>query len=276
VTATVLDEILVGVRADLAEREAQLPWREVSAAAEAAQAVFAPRDAIAALSQPGASLIAEVKRRSPSKGALASIADPAALAEAYVAGGASVISVLTEQRRFGGTLADLDEVRARVQVPLLRKDFVVTPYQVAEARAHGADLVLLIVAALEQPLLADLAAQIAGYGMTALIEVHDEDELVRAAEIGATLTGATLIGINARNLRTLEIDRGVFARLRPLVPPGALAVAESGVRGPEDVVDYAKAGADAVLAGEACVTGDDPQATVRSLVAAGILERAVS
>jgi indole-3-glycerol phosphate synthase len=268
VAATVLDEILVGVRADLAEREAQLPWREVSAAADAA----APsRDALAALSQPGASLIAEVKRSSPSKGALASIADPAALAEAYVAGGASVISVLTEQRRFGGSLADLDAVRARVDVPLLRKDFVVTPYQVAEARAHGADLVLLIVAALEQPLLKDLAAQIAAYGMTALIEVHDEDELARAADIGANL-----IGVNARNLRTLQVDMGIFAKLRPLVPPGALAVAESGVRGPEDVVAYAKAGADAVLAGEACVTGADPQTTVRSLVLAGILEKATS
>jgi indole-3-glycerol phosphate synthase len=271
VTATVLDEILVGVRADLAEREAQLPWREVSAAAEAAQSDFPPRDAIKALSQPGASLIAEVKRRSPSKGALASIADPAALAEAYAAGGASVISVLTEQRRFGGSLADLDAVRGRVEVPLLRKDFIVTPYQVAEARAHGADLVLLIVAALEQGLLKELAAQIADYGMTALIEVHDEDELARAADLGATL-----IGVNARSLLTLEVDRSVFARLRPLVPPGALAVAESGVRGPEDVVEYAQAGADAVLAGEACVTGVDPLTTVRGLVAAGTLAKAAS
>ena len=270
-TATVLDEILVGVRADLAEREAQLPWREVSAAAEAAQTVFPPCDAMKALSQPGASLIAEVKRRSPSKGALASIADPAALAEAYAAGGASVISVLTEQRRFGGSLADLDAVRGRVDVPLLRKDFIVTPYQVAEARAHGADLVLLIVAALEQGLLKELAAQIAGYGMTALIEVHDEDELARAADLGATL-----IGVNARSLLTLEVDRSVFARLRPLVPPGALAVAESGVRGPEDVVAYAQAGADAVLAGEACVTGVDPLTTVRGLVAAGTLAKAAS
>jgi indole-3-glycerol phosphate synthase len=268
VTATVLDEILVGVRADLAEREAQLSWRAVSAAADSA---VAPRDAMAALSEPGTSLIAEVKRRSPSKGELASIADPAALAQAYAAGGASVISVLTEQRRFGGSLADLDAVRARVEVPLLRKDFVVTPYQVAEARAHGADLVLLIVAALEQPLLADLAAQIAGYGMTALVEVHDEAELERAAAIGAAL-----IGVNARSLLTLEVDRSVFARLRPLIPAGALAVAESGVRGPEDVVQYAKAGADAVLAGEACVTGDDPLTTVRGLVRAGILEKAAS
>ncbi len=268
VAATVLDEILVGVRADLAEREAHLPWREVSAAAGAAPAA---RDAMAALAAPGASLIAEVKRRSPSKGELAGIADPAALAQAYAAGGASAISVLTEQRRFGGSLADLDAVRARVDVPLLRKDFIVTPYQVAEARAHGADLVLLIVAALEQPLLVDLAAQIADYGMTALVEVHDEAELARAADIGATL-----IGVNARNLRTLEVDMEVFAKLRPLVPPGALAVAESGVRGPEDVVAYAQAGADAVLAGEACVTGDDPQTTVRSLVVAGILEEAHS
>jgi indole-3-glycerol phosphate synthase len=269
VTATVLDEILVGVRADLAEREAHLPWREISAAADAAQTQFPPRDAMAALGQPGTSLIAEVKRRSPSKGALANIADPAALAEAYAAGGASVISVLTEQRRFGGSLADLDAVRARVDLPLLRKDFIVTPYQVAEARAHGADLVLLIVAALEQPLLTELAAQIAGYGMTALIEVHDEDELVRAADLGAVL-----IGVNARSLLTLEVDRSVFARLRPLIPAGALAVAESGVRGPEDVADYAKAGADAVLAGEACVTGDNPLTTVRGLVQAGNLEKA--
>jgi indole-3-glycerol phosphate synthase len=135
---------------------------------------------------------------------------------------------------------------------------------VAEARAHGADLVLLIVAALEQSLMADLAAQIESYGMTALVEVHDERELERAAAVGATL-----IGVNARDLRTLQVDRSVFARLRPLVPSGALAVAESGVRGPRDFAEYAAVGADAVLAGEACVSGADPIATVRELVAAG-------
>jgi indole-3-glycerol phosphate synthase len=261
VSATVLDDILVGVRADLAEREAQRPWASVVAAAEAAPPA---KDALAALSTPVTALIAEVKRRSPSKGELATIADPAALARAYAAGGAATISVLTEQRRFGGSLADLDAVRAAVDVPLLRKDFVVTPYQIAEARAHGADLVLLIVAALEQALMADLAAQIGAYGMTALVEVHDEGELERAAAIGARL-----IGVNARDLRTLQVDRGVFARLRPLVPPGALAVAESGVRGPADFAEYAAAGADAVLAGEACVSGADPTATVRELIAAG-------
>jgi indole-3-glycerol phosphate synthase len=262
VAATVLEEILVGVRADLAERQAHRSWPSIRAAAADAPPV---RDALAALSVPGTSLIAEVKRRSPSKGELATIADPAALASAYAAGGASAISVLTEQRRFGGSLADLDAVRAAVDVPLLRKDFVVTPYQVAEARAHGADLVLLIVAALEQPLLAELHAQIREYGMCPLVEVHDEVELERAAEIGAAL-----IGVNARDLRTLKVDRAVFARVRPLVPDGALAVAESGVRGPADVAEYAAAGADAVLAGEACVSGADPLATVGELVAAGV------
>ena len=265
VAATVLDDIIVGVRADLAEREAQRPWASIASAADAAPPA---RNALAALAGPGTALIAEVKRRSPSKGELATIADPAALAQAYEAGGAATISVLTEQRRFGGSLADLDAVRAAVDVPLLRKDFVVTSYQVAEARAHGADLVLLIVAALEQRLLADLAAQIAAYGMTALVEVHDEAELERAAAIGATL-----IGVNARDLRTLQIDRGVFARLRGLVPAGALAVAESGVRGPADFLEYAAAGADAVLAGEACVSGPDPTATVRELIAAGTTAR---
>jgi indole-3-glycerol phosphate synthase len=261
VAETVLDDILVGVRADLAERQAQRSWPEIEAAAAAAAP---PKAALAALSAPGASLIAEVKRRSPSKGELATIADPAGLARAYAAGGAAAISVLTEQRRFGGSLADLDAVRAAVDVPVLRKDFVVTPYQVAEARAHGADLVLLIVAALEQPLLAELHAQILGYGMCPLVEVHDEAELERAAAVGASL-----IGVNARDLKTLQVDRSVFARLRPLLPEGSLAVAESGVRDEADVAAYAGDGADAVLAGEACVSGADPQTTVAQLVAAG-------
>jgi indole-3-glycerol phosphate synthase len=264
VAATVLADILVGVRADLAEREAHRPWSSITAAADEAPPA---RDAVAALSGPGTAVIAEVKRRSPSKGELAPIPDPAALARAYAAGGAAVISVLTEQRRFAGSLADLDAVRAAVGIPVLRKDFVVTPYQVAEARAHGADLVLLIVAALGQSLLADLAAQIAQYGMTALVEVHDEAELERAAAL--TPAGAPLIGINARDLRTLQVDRSVFARLRGFVPAGVLAVAESGVRGPADIIAFAAAGADAVLAGEACVSGADPAATVRELVAAG-------
>ena len=147
-------------------------------------------------------MIAEVKRSSPSKGALATIKDPAALAAEYEKGGAAVISVLTEERRFDGSLADLDAVRARVDIPVLRKDFVVTPYQVWEARAHGADLVLLIVAALEQTVLESLVERVHSLGMTALVEVHDAEEVARAAD-----AGARVIGVNARDLRSLEVDR---------------------------------------------------------------------
>jgi indole-3-glycerol phosphate synthase len=208
-------------------------------------------------------VIAEVKRRSPSKGALADIPDPAALAASYEAGGAAVISVLTEQRRFGGSLADLVAVRAAVGIPVLRKDFVVTPYQLFEARAAGADLVLLIVAALEQPLLASLHRQAVDLGLTVLVEVHDEDEARRAVDVGAEL-----VGVNARDLRTLEVDRGTFARLAPHLPPDAVTVAESGIRGPDDVAEVARHGARAVLVGETLVRGADPRTAVTELIAA--------
>src|SRR5690606_18469020 len=191
-------------------------------------------------------VIAEVKRSSPSKGSLAPIDDPAALAVEYESGGASVISVLTEQRRFHGSLADLDAVRGRVDVPVLRKDFVVTPYQVWEARAHGADLVLLIVAALEQTVLESLVERVHSLGMTALVEVHDTEEVARAVD-----AGARVIGVNARDLRSLEVDRTTFSRVAPAIPSDVVKVAESGVRGPHDVMDYARAGADVVLVGEA-------------------------
>jgi indole-3-glycerol phosphate synthase len=208
-------------------------------------------------------VIAEVKRSSPSKGALAAIADPAALAGDYAAGGASVISVLTERRRFGGSLADLDAVRARVEVPVLRKDFVVDPYQVWEARAHGADLVLLIVAALPQEVLVGLLERVESLGMNALVEAHDEEEVQRAVD-----SGARIIGINNRDLKTLEVDRETFARLAPAVPDGVVRVAESGVRGPLDVMAFAEAGAHAVLVGEALVTGTSPRDAVAELLAA--------
>ncbi|GAC1322222.1 MAG: indole-3-glycerol phosphate synthase TrpC [Mycobacteriales bacterium] len=258
---SVLDDIVAGVREDLAVREAARPLAEVRARARAQAPA---RDAVAALRAPGVAVIAEVKRHSPSKGALAPIADPAALALAYAAGGAAVVSVLTEQRRFHGSLADLDAVRAAVSVPVLRKDFVVTPYQVEEARAHGADLVLLIVAALAQPALVSLLDRVESLGMTALVEIHDEAELVRALA-----AEASVVGINARDLRTLEVDRGVFARLAPLVPDSVVTIAESGVRGAPDVLAYAAAGADAVLVGEGLVTGADPRQAVATLVAAG-------
>lgn len=259
---TVLEEIVAGVRADLAEREAALPLEQLK---EIAQAKDSAKDALAALScSDVVTVIAEVKRSSPSKGALADIADPAGLAVDYEAGGAAVISVLTEQRRFGGSLADFDDVRARVNVPLLRKDFIVTPYQVWEARAHGADMVLLIVAALSQPALAGLLDRIHSLGMTALVEAHTADEVKRAVD-----AGARVIGVNARNLHTLEVNREVFAELAPLIPAGIVKVAESGVRGPHDVLEYARWGADAVLVGEALVTQGNPRNAVADMVAAG-------
>ncbi len=258
---SVLDSIVDGVRADLAVREAAVDFAEIKRRATAAAP---PRDVMAALRAPGIGVIAEVKRRSPSKGDLAAISDPAELAVSYTEGGARVISVLTEQRRFGGSLADLAAVRAAVEVPVLRKDFVVTPYQVHEARAFGADLVLLIVAALEQNALDALLDRVESLGMTALVEVHTEEEADRALE-----AGAKVIGVNARSLHTLEVDRSIFGRIAPGLPSDVMRVAESGVRGPGDLLTYAGWGADAVLTGESLVTSGDPQGAVRSLVAAG-------
>jgi indole-3-glycerol phosphate synthase len=258
---TVLDDIVAGVRADLAVREAAVPLEQLR---ERAARVDPALDAHAALAREGVQVIAEVKRSSPSKGALAAIADPAALAADYADGGAAVISVLTEQRRFGGSLEDLRAVRAAVDVPVLRKDFMVTSYQLWEARAHGADVVLLIVAALPQEALVSLHERAVSLGMTVLVEVHDEPELERAVD-----AGARVIGVNARDLRTLEVDRSTFARLAPRIPAGIVRVAESGVRGPHDVLEYARGGADAVLVGESLVTGGSPRQAVADLVAAG-------
>jgi indole-3-glycerol phosphate synthase len=258
---SVLDDILVDVRADLAARQRMAPLEQVKNAASRASS---PRDVMAALRGRGVAVIAEVKRASPSKGALAAIADPAALAVDYEAGGASVISVLTEGRRFGGSLADLAAVRDVVQIPLLRKDFVISSYQLWEARAYGADLVLLIVAALEQNALVSLVERASSIGLVPLVEVHSQDELGRAID-----AGAQVIGVNARNLATLEVDRTVFARLAPQIPDGIVKIAESGVRGPHDLLAYAAAGADAVLVGESLVVGKDPRSAVADLVTAG-------
>jgi indole-3-glycerol phosphate synthase len=258
---SVLDEILEGVRADLAARQGHMPLERLK---EKARRAASPRDAIGPLKGPDVTVIAEVKRSSPSKGALAAIADPAALARDYEAGGASIISVLTQPRRFGGSLEDLAAVRDAVSVPLLRKDFVVASYQLWEARAYGADMVLLIVAALDQNALVSLVERAISIGLVPLVEAHTETEVERAVE-----AGAKVIGINARNLATLEVDRGVFARLAPLVPAEVIKIAESGVRGPHDLLAYAAAGADAVLVGESLVTGKDPRSAVADLVTAG-------
>ena len=258
---SVLAEIVDGVREDLAERQAVTSLDDLKAAARRAPDA---RDPMPAFRADGVSVIAEVKRSSPSKGALATISDPAALAADYAAGGAATISVLTEQRRFGGSLADLRAVRRAVSVPVLRKDFIVTSYQLWEARAAGADLALLIVAALDQQALVGLVERAVSIGLTPLVEVHDEEEVDRALD-----AGAELVGVNARNLRTLEVDRGTFERLAPRIPDHVVRVAESGVRGPHDVFEYAKQGADVVLVGETLVRGDNPRDAVADLVAAG-------
>lgn len=258
---SVLDEILDGVRSDLAAKQ-----REISLERVKEMAARRPpcKDVMRAFAGTEVAVIAEVKRASPSKGALAAIADPAALAADYEAGGAKIISVLTEKRRFGGSIEDLAAVRETVQVPVLRKDFIVSSYQLWEARAHGADLVLLIVSALEQNALVSLVERAESIGLVPLVEVHTLAELERAMA-----AGAAVLGINARNLATLQVDRGVFAQLVPHVPEGIIKIAESGVRGPHDLLAYAAAGADAVLVGESLVTGKDPRSAVADLVTAG-------
>ncbi len=209
---------------------------------------------------PGSSVIAEVKRRSPSKGELADIPDPAVLAVEYAAGGAAAISVLTEQRRFGGSLDDLRAVRAAVDVPLLRKDFVVTTYQLVEGRAAGADLALLIVAALDDDTLRRLHDEARELGLTVLVEVHDEAETQRAVDLGAEL-----IGVNARNLKTLDVDNATFGRLAPQIPSDRVLVAESGIASPTDVKRFVAEGAHAVLVGEALVKDGAPREAVASM-----------
>ena len=258
---TVLDGIIDGVREDLAGRRVATPLRELEARAAEAVPPIDPLPSFRAA--PGVAVIAEVKRRSPSKGALADIPEPGRLAAAYESGGASAVSVLTEQRRFGGSLADLDAVRSAVGIPVLRKDFMVEPYQVVEARAHGADLVLLMASALDDPLLRDLHDHATALGMTPLVEVHDAEELERALALGAAL-----VGVNARSLKTLEVDPRVVTQLLPQLPDDVVGVAESGVAGPADVVDYVRAGARAVLVGEALVTGGAPSDAVRRFIEA--------
>ncbi|MGN6782578.1 MAG: indole-3-glycerol phosphate synthase TrpC [Marmoricola sp.] len=258
---SVLDDIVAGVREDLDARRAACPEDRLAAAAADAPAPVDPMPAFAA---PGLSVIAEVKRRSPSKGHLAEIPDPAGLATAYAAGGADAISVLTEQRRFGGSLDDLRAVRSAVATPLLRKDFVVEGYQLLEARAAGADLVLLIVAALDDALLADLHRHAEELGLTPLVETHDEAEIERALAVGARL-----IGVNARNLKTLDVDPDTFGRLATLLPDGVVKVAESGVSGVGDATRLAEQGADVVLVGEALVKDGDPTAAVAALRSLG-------
>ncbi|MBL5975430.1 MAG: indole-3-glycerol phosphate synthase TrpC [Candidatus Leucobacter sulfamidivorax] len=251
-----LDQLLAGSLEDARARRQLKPLAAVEAEALARPAALDALEALAPAEH--IKVIAEVKRASPSRGDLAEIPEPQALAAQYEAGGASVISVLTEERRFKGSLADLEAVRKAVSLPLLRKDFIGDEYQVLEARAAGADLALLIVAALPQETLQRLYAFIRELGMTALVEAHSEEEVARAVDLGAQL-----IGVNARDLTTFELDRELFGRVADQIPAGVIRVAESAVLDIEDVVRYREAGADAILVGEALVTGD-PVATLQS------------
>jgi indole-3-glycerol phosphate synthase len=245
----VLADLTAGALSDARERESKRPLSRVESAALAAPPAL---DALSALAPAErVKIIAEVKRASPSRGPLADIPDPAQLAVSYQTGGASAISVLTEERRFRGSLADLENVREAVSIPVLRKDFISIPYQVFEARAVGADLALLIVAALDTATLTELYTLIRELGMTALVETHSAEELERALDLGAEL-----IGVNARNLSTFELDRDLFGTLAPQIPSGVIRVAESAVLAPADVAHYRAAGADVVLIGEALVTND--------------------
>ena len=228
------------------------------------------RSLASALAEPGVGVIAEIKRASPSRGHLAWIPDPVAHAGAYVAGGASAISVLTEPAHFHGTLTDLRAVATSVGVPVIRKDFVCDPYQIWEARAAGASAVLLIVAALPDEQLVQLLAETTDAGLEALVEIHDPGEARRAADSFATSgVSRPVVGVNARDLATLQVDPTRFAACVDSLPPGALAVAESGVKTPEQVSQARAAGADAVLVGEQLATAANPETATRLLVTAG-------
>ncbi len=256
--ATYLDQILAAHRA-----RAEADTRPVEGLVEDARRAPAPRPFRDELSREGLAVVAEVKRRSPSRGDLAVDLDPAAVAVAYADGGATCLSVLTDARFFGGSAADLAAARRAVELPVLRKDFTVSKADVCDARRMGADAVLLIVAALDDDELVRLRVLSADLGLAALVEVHDEAELERA--LGA---GADLVGVNQRDLFTFEVDVHRAVQLAPRIPPGVVTVAESGVRDGSDAARLARAGFDAVLVGEALVSAPDREAAVRSLAGA--------
>lgn len=253
---SVLDEIITGVREDLERRKSDVCAADIERLAREATPALDVVECLRSRAELG--LFAEVKRSSPSKGALADIPDPAKLAHAYAGGGATAISVLTEKRRFGGSLFDLDAVRERVDIPVLRKDFMIEDYQIFEARGHGADIVLLIVAALSDAQLQHLYSLARSLGMRVLVEAHTPQELERALA-----SEADLIGVNARNLKTLEVDLEYACTLLREIPADRLAVGESAVAALADVEAYARAGADAVLVGEALVRHADPRESAR-------------
>ena len=257
VTDDLLGQLVLEARQDLQRRRYLLDSERF----EQAVAAYAPKDFVAALRRPELAVIAEMKQRTPSMGVLAEDYRPADLAHAYTDGGAAAVSVLTHMAGFGGRVEHIRMVRAATELPILRKDFVTDPYEVAETRACGADAVLLIVAALERAQLKDLLAVARGRGVAALVEVHDEADTATAVE-----AGAKAIGVNHRNLRDFSVDFGLTERLRKLVPAEVVLVAESGIHGAEDAQRMREAGADAVLVGELLMRSRDPGAEIRNLI----------
>ena len=253
---SVLDSIIEGVREDLAAR--RLPLSKLHEQLSAAPTVI---DAHPRLIAEGMNIIAEVKRSSPSKGSLAAIGDPKALAAQYEQAGAAVVSVLTERRRFGGSLEDLVAVRSEISIPILRKDFMVDEYQFLEARAAGADVVLLIVAALSKNQLKDYYDLATELGMAVLVETHTRQEIEDAMAIEPRI-----IGVNARNLKTLEIDLSTFGELIPEIPSSVIRIAESGISARSEVEIAAQAGANAILVGETLVKSGDPRSAINHLL----------
>jgi len=254
--SSVLDQIIEGVLDDVKARER--PISELVAKLSEAPKL---RDAAAALSKSGIRLIAEVKRSSPSKGVLAEIANPAELAITYQTGGADVISVLTEQRRFNGSIPDLISVRKAIDTPVLRKDFIVTEFQVYESRLIGSDLILLIVAGLSDSQLKDYYQLATELGMAVLVEVHDEVEAAKAVDLKAKI-----IGVNSRNLKTLEVSSKNFEKIFPYLPSDAIKVAESGISTRAQVEEVENLGAKAILVGETLVKSANPASLIKELL----------
>jgi indole-3-glycerol phosphate synthase len=254
--SNVLNAIIKGVLADVEKR-----FVPISQLREQIENAPRLRGAYESLNQSGMRLIAEVKRSSPSKGELASIPDPQLLAEKYQEGGADLISVLTEERRFKGSIADLISVRSAIDLPVLRKDFIVTEFQVLESRILGADLILLIVAGLSKSQLNDFYQLSTELGMDVLVEIHDLDEAEKAIEIGAKI-----IGVNSRNLKTLEVSETVFESILPELPKDLIKVAESGISTRKQVALVERLGANAVLIGESLVKAGNPVHTIKELL----------
>ena len=261
--ANIIETLIPGVLEDVAQRQLRTPLEQVKQRArhqsEALSFMSILRATVGAVS-----IISEVKRRSPFQGFIGPIPDPAALAEQCVEGGAVAMSVITESRNYGGSWEDLDLVRSRVDVPVICRDIILTPYQLHEARAHGADAVVLIVAALKQNALISLIERTESLGMTAVVEAHSRIEALHAIE-----AGARIVGVSALDLKTLKADPHTIPETIDVIPSGVFALAEFIARSPRDVMELAKWGADGVVVGEAIVTSPNPHQTVRDMVSAG-------